>query len=172
MNLVTLIHLLRDNKGSMISLVSKTKPTLLRKDKQGTPCPYSEGEVVHVCFQTVNPMANYEAAVQRQQERKGIDGDFKASTRRNGTVPLNGWPLAVHSNGNIYLRVTNPQVIRSQYFINGNPVDVSVILPFLPSKNNKRQEEAGLEGKAQIKYRDISLSHIRRISLKGRTINR
>jgi len=168
-----LIKKLSDNKGKMISIVSKTDSRLLRKDKDGNPNPYGKGEVFTVCRQTVNPMANYENAVNRQLGRLGLDAEYEAGERKNGSIPVSGWPLAVHNGtGNIYIRVTNSQVVKAEYQdVNGNVLDSESIKPFVPQKSNKKQEEAGMEKKFQVPYRDISLDNLLQVTIGGETFD-
>jgi hypothetical protein len=168
-----LIRKLHENKGRMISIVSRTDSRLLRKDKDGNPNPYGKDEVFSVCKQTVNPMANYENAVNRQLERMDLKPEYEAGPRKNGSVPVAGWPLAVHNGtGNIYLRVTNSQVVRAEYQdAEGNTIDPESVKPFVAKKNNRKQEDAGLEKAEQIKYRDIGLDNLVQVTIGGETFD-
>ena len=164
-----LIRKLQENKGRMISIISRTDARLLRKDVDGNPNPYGKGEVFSVCQQTVNPMANYENAVNRQLDRVGLNSEYESGPRKNGSVPVAGWPLAVHNGtGNIYIRVTNSQIVRAEYQdAKMNTIDPETVKPFVAKKSNRKQEDAGLEKSEQIKYRDIGLDNLVQVTIGG-----
>lgn len=112
--------------------------------------------------------ANYENGVNRQAEREGNEdaGEFKAMKLAYGSwlVPHK----LIEHKGEIQIRVTckpdeKPEV---SYTLDGEPMEKSVIEPFLPvKKESARQEEFGVE--RQVVPRNYKLDSIKSITVYG-----
>lgn len=112
--------------------------------------------------------ANYENAVNRQGEREGLEnaGEFEALK-----LPYGNWLVPhklIEHKGAVQVRVMcNPHMKPDvSYTLDGQPMDVSVIKPFMPEKKaSARQEEFGIE--REVVPRNYKLESIKAITVNG-----
>lgn len=112
--------------------------------------------------------ANYENAVNRQGEREGLEVEEKFEAEK---LPYGNWLVPhklIEHKGAVQVRVMcNPHMKPDvAYTLDGQPMDVSVIKPFMPEKKaSARQEEFGIE--REVVPRNYKLESIKAITVNG-----
>jgi hypothetical protein len=151
---------LASRKGtSFVTIVAETDP---RMNKRGNPYL---GRVTK--RSTVNGAIGwlYPSSVNRQREREDLQADFESHPRKWGER-IKGTPFVEHK-GSTYLELKVENVLETQYLLDGEPVDRSVIQEWLPKRKSEGQRQ---EVATPVICRDYKLDTIKSISMNGTTI--
>lgn len=159
-----LIRLLCERKGAnFATLLTETEPKMRKNELSGRVTKKS-----HV---NVAIGVHYERAVQRQQEREGLEVDFTAKPRQWGER-LTGTPLVRHTNKagetNHYLEAVPKKVMTApQYLVDGFPANENqqkIIAEHLsPSRKPATQNT-----EKEIVVRDYKLTNVKAIKINGK----
>jgi hypothetical protein len=154
---VDFLSLLRGKMGTLIvGLETITSPTI----KKGGP-----SEVLKISKGRIVIGASYQSAVRVQ----GGEG-FESSS-----LPWGEWLISkkvVTHKGEYYLAQVrrNSPPLKSFFTSQGEAIAKADVTPFLrKAYENKRQAEAGVEGKKQVDFKLIKFSSIKTIKYGGRT---
>lgn len=160
-NLAEVNRLLQARAGAeLLTVITRTIPEMRKKGN-----PY-HGRILKVSKVNGQIRFNYEAGVQRQQEREGKEANFEAQPRKWGThvSPHSTFLAHVTKEGfqRFYLRL---RVLRSKSVYvdeNGAVIDPELIKPFLPVQPPSKQ---GVE--SEVIERDYNLDNILALSIAG-----
>jgi len=159
--------------GTEIATITQRTPVKMNK----TGNPYF-GRVEKISTVGMLLGASYEDTMNRRLSAAGLEADFQADKRNNGTTAVEGTSGKILRNkqGELLLnyivndRVT-PQVT---YLVDGKQADemtIKAIEPWLPQKKvSAKQEDAGLDEQEQVKVRSVKLSNIIAINMRGDTV--
>ena len=151
---------LASRKGTQfITIVAVTDPRMRKRDN-----PYI-GRVQK--RSTVNGAIGwiYQNSVNRERAREDLQPDFEAFPRKWGER-ISGTPFVEHK-GSTYLEMKVERVISTEYLLDGEPVDRSVIEEWLPKH---KSEGARQEVERPVILRDYNLPNITSITYGGTTI--
>lgn len=148
-----------------VSIVLNTVPKMNKNVEKGVPNPYY-GRVTKRAYYGVLIGFNYENSVNNQLFREGKEGDFEAVARAYGEH-VEGTPVIEH-NGKFYLQCKLQRTISTQFYVDGEPVEESVVEPYIvKSKPSARQAAAGVE--KEVKPFNPLLTNIETIVMGGET---
>lgn len=151
---------LASRKGtSFITIVALTDP---RMRKRGNPYI---GRVLK--RSTVNGAIGwiYQNSVNRERARENLEPDFEAFPRKWGQR-IKGTPFVEHK-GKTYLELKVERAISTEYLLDGQVVDKSVIEEWLPKRKPEGERQ---EVDRPIILRDYDLANIKAITFDGITI--
>jgi hypothetical protein len=121
---------LRGLRGCMnIGFTARTEPKLLKKSKDGQPCPFVGIEKVSRVQGMVG--FDYEHSCRKEQVRQGEEANYDAGS---------GWgqhetSALIEHKGKKYMQVKINQS-RPRYYVRGVKVPSSRIAPFLPKRGD------------------------------------
>jgi len=187
MNIEEIKMVLAKKKGAFpLTIVTETIPKL----KGSKKCPMlSNGPITKMT--TVNGMANwlYENAVNKQKQREGQKADFVSHPRKWGarlSLPTSVLPFVHHIEGlvqpshkeipnldhlpstdELYLELKCQNVYDVKYFQNDKEIDKSVLIPYLPVRNDGDRQEV----ENVVILRDYKLTNIKELRMDGRVYN-
>ena len=147
--------MLADIKGATFAtLTTSTDPRL---KKTGNTL----GTVRKVSRVNVTLGFQYEAAVNRQRTREGLEADFEATERQWGEHIS---PMLIENNGKKYLQTKVEKSLETKYVdAKGQELSSETVAPFLPARSKNEHQETEKE----ILVRDYKLESIIGISFKG-----
>lgn len=151
---------LASRKGtSFVTIVALTDP---RMRKRGNP--YIERVLKR---STVNGAIGwiYQNSVNRERARENLEPDFEAFPRKWGQR-IKGTPFVEHK-GKTYLELKVERAISTEYLLDGEVVDKSVIEEWLPKRKPEGERQ---EVDRPIILRDYDLANIKAITFDGITI--
>lgn len=151
---------LASRKGtSFVTIVALTDP---RMRKRGNPYI---GRVQK--RSTVNGAIGwiYQNSVNRERARENLEPDFEAFPRKWGQR-IKGTPFVEHK-GKTYLELKVERAISTEYLLDGEVVDKSVIEEWLPKRKPEGERQ---EVDRPIILRDYDLANIKAITFDGVTI--
>ena len=134
-----LAQMLAEQKGAKpVTFIAETDARV----KQGTknnPSPFRGKNVTKRA--KVNGMIGwiYANSVNNQRAREGNEDFFVAHPRKWGER-IKGTPLVEYKDRQ-YLEVKVEKVLSTEYFVDGEPVDIETLKPFLPVKNQSARQE-------------------------------
>ena len=150
------------------SFTANTIPKMVVKDRQtGSPNPYLNKVVKVSRVNGIIGDFSFSKVVTNQLVREAIDVDsvepYVAAPRSWGNhVPNSG---LVEHKGVLYLRITLPRMLFSEYLVNGKPatdIEKAAIESFLPVR---KPTDHGTE--KEIQYRDYTLNNIKELRAGG-----
>jgi len=151
---------LASRKGtSFVTIVALTDP---RMRKRGNPYI---GRVQK--RSTVNGAIGwiYQNSVNRERARENLEPDFEAFPRKWGQR-IKGTPFVEHK-GKTYLELKVERALSTEYLLDGEVVDKSVIEEWLPKRKPEGERQ---EVDRPIILRDYDLANIKAITFDGITI--
>lgn len=151
---------LASRKGtSFVTIVALTDP---RMRKRGNPYI---GRVLK--RSTVNGAIGwiYQNSVNRERARENLEPDFEAFPRKWGQR-IKGTPFVEHK-GKTYLELKVERALSTEYLLDGEVVDKSVIEEWLPKRKPEGERQ---EVDRPIILRDYDLANIKAITFDGITI--
>jgi len=151
---------LASRKGtSFVTIVAVTEP---RMRKRGNP--YS-GRVFK--RSRVNGAIGwlYDSGVNRQRVREGLEPDFESFPRKWGER-IKGTPFVEHK-GKTYLELKVERALSTEYLLDGEVIDKSVIEEWLPKPKPEGERQ---QVEAPVILRDYDLANIKEISFDGMRI--
>lgn len=170
MTIPILTKFLLDRKGAeFVSLVSATRPRMLKKDRYtGEPNRY--GSVVKVSRISGLLGFRYENSVNNQREREGGERDFVAEPRRWGQIVTRHdgrpSPLIEHHSEH-YLEIKVEYSLGTTYLDEGGTERTFAELAgFLPQRSESPRQELD----KPVILRDYALTSIRKLTIGGDTI--
>jgi hypothetical protein len=153
---------LRAIKGTTIVTVTTFTTKSMNKKVNGEINPY-HGRVQTRARNNCMIGFIYTNSVNNQREREGNDEEFVAHPRKWG-VRVQGTPLVEHK-GNVYLECKVQKNLSTQYFVDGEEVDRSVVEPWF----TKRKDSGRQEVENPVILMDPMLSNIEQIAMFGET---
>lgn len=160
-----LVNQLNSYNGVTFVSCSLESPVKMAKGgRAGRPINEYHGKITKASYLNGAVGFDYEASVNKQREREGIEETFEAKPRAWGTV-MEGGKFVEH-NGNYYLQLKVENVGKGsvQYFNEGMPIDEEKLADWLP----KKKEGSGRqEVENEVIIRDIKLSSIKSIKFGG-----
>jgi hypothetical protein len=151
---------LLERKGTtFVTIVAETDPKLRKRGN-----PYA-GRVTK--RSRVNGAIGwiYGNGVNRQRIREGLDPDFEAFPRKWGER-IKGTPFVEHK-GNTYLELKVERVLGTEYLLDGEPIDRSLIEEWLPKRKPEGERQ---QVENPVILRDYNLANIKAIAFDGITI--
>ena len=148
-----------------VSIVLNTVPKMNKNVSKGVPNPYY-GRVTKRAYYGVLIGFSYENSVNNQLVREGKEAEFEAAARTYGDH-VDGTPV-IEYNGKHYLQCKLQSTIGTQFYVDGEPVEESVVDPYIVKpKPSKRQADAGVE--KAVKPFNPLLTNIETIVMGGET---
>jgi len=157
-----LVGILTERKGAQpVTITVEVKARLNKKNRETKEkCPFVNVTKVS----RVNGFIGwiYTNSVNNQRGREGQKANFEAQPRKWGER-LAGTPLVAHK-GKLYVELKVEKALATEYFADGEKVDVEVLVPYLPPRRN----ESGRQGvEKAIILRDYGLAGIKEITING-----
>ena len=151
---------LMQRKGtSFVTIVAEPDPKLRKRGN-----PYS-GRVVK--RSRVNGAIGwiYDSGVNRQRIREGLEPDFESFPRKWGQR-IKGTPFVEHK-GRTYLELKVERALSTEYLLDGEVIDKSVIEEWLPKRKAEGERQ---QVENPVILRDYDLANIKAITFDGITI--
>ena len=151
---------LLERKGTtFVTIIAETDPKLRKRGN-----PYA-GKVTK--RSRVNGAIGwiYGNGVNRQRIREGLEPDFEAFPRKWGER-IKGTPFVEHK-GNTYLELKVERVLGTEYLLDGEPIDRSLIEEWLPKRKPEGERQ---QVENPVILRDYNLANIKAIAFDGITI--
>lgn len=151
---------LASRKGtSFVTIVAVTDPRMRKRDN-----PYA-GRVQK--RSTVNGAIGwiYQNSVNRERVREELEADFESFPRKWGER-IKGTPFVEHK-GKTYLELKVEKSISTEYLLDGEVIDKSVIEEWLPKRKPEGERQ---QVENPVILRDYDLSNIKEISFDGMRI--
>lgn len=152
-----LVKLIDSEKGSeMVAIHVTTEPTMRK-----TGNPYV-GTVKHQSLSGVIGY-DYENSVNNQLVREGKEADFVAQPRSWGVRLDNRWVMHKEER---YLTIKVQGAGPATYTLNGTEIEIEKLKPFIPEKKHASTQD---DIEKKVIHRDIKLSNVEAITMKGET---
>jgi hypothetical protein len=111
----------------------------------------------------------YGSSVNRQRLREGRAADFQPNQRKWGER-IEGTTLVYHK-GRHYLEVKVERALQTQWWLDGKPVDLETVKPYLSKKSWGNEDTAEHQGTAKaVILRDFDVDNIHYVNAMGETI--
>jgi len=161
MKVQEVIEFIKGIKGATTVGIDYESPVKMKK----TGNPFADRCVTK--SQSVSGMigVNYENSVNRQLVREGKEPEFEAQARTWGEHVSSAIVVSKDGNFSIILQAVNPPQ-NVQYFMDGAPIDKSVIEDFLPVR--KPSAHQGTE--KPVMNQTFRLDRVKSIRVKGQEI--